>query len=148
LLRDFKQRWVEDTVAMKRALIIDDSSAVRLVARRILERLDFDVVDVADADAAYDACARQRSDFVLLDLHIRGGIEFLAYQRSRSGNSQPKVLVCTIESDDPHLGSAFDAGADDYMLKPFDRVVLETRLREMGVVGPDTETNLLAVANS
>src|SRR5262245_44001515 len=115
---------------MKHALIVDDSSAIRLVARRILEGLEFDVVEAGDSDAAYDACQRQSPDFIFLDLHMRGSMEFLGYERSRLGTRQPKVLVCTIESDDPHLDSAFRAGADDYMLKPFDRAVLEARLRE------------------
>jgi two-component system, chemotaxis family, chemotaxis protein CheY len=125
---------------MKHALIVDDSSAIRLVARRILERLEFEVVEAADTEAAYDACGRRSPDFIFLDLHIPGFVEFLGYQRSRLGGRQPKVLVCTVESDDPHLDGAFRAGADDFMLKPFDREVLEARLREIGVVEPATDT--------
>jgi two-component system chemotaxis response regulator CheY len=125
---------------MKHALIVDDSSAIRLVARRILERLEFEVAEAADTEAAYDACGRRSPDFIFLDLHIRGGVDFLGYQRSRLGGHQPKVLICAVESDDPHLDGAFRAGADDFMLKPFDRAVLEARLREIGVLELHTET--------
>jgi two-component system, chemotaxis family, chemotaxis protein CheY len=132
---------------MKHALVIDDSSAIRLVARRILERLEFEVVEAPDTDAGYEACRHQPPDFIFLDLHIPGGVEFLGYQRSRVGGPQAKVLLCTVESDDPNLDSAFRAGADDYMLKPFDRQVLETRLREIGVLEPLAETSAMAPAS-
>lgn len=118
------------------------------MARRILERLDFEVVEAPDTDAGYDACQRQPPDFIFLDLHIPGGVEFLGYQRSRVGGLQPKVLLCTVESDDPHLDNAFRAGADDYMLKPFDRQVLETRLREIGVLEPLAEATAMAAASA
>jgi two-component system chemotaxis response regulator CheY len=133
---------------MKHALIVDDSSAIRLVARRILERLGFDVDEAGDVQAGYDSCARQSPDFVFLDLHIRGGFEFLTYQRSLLGDRQPKVLVCTIASDDPELDGAFRSGADDFILKPFDREVLEARLQEIGLLAPSPEPGLLALAET
>jgi two-component system chemotaxis response regulator CheY len=102
------------------------------------------VSEAPDNDAAYEACRQQAFEFIFLDLHIPGGIEFLAYQRSRSDAPQAKVLVCTVESDDPHLDGAFRAGADDYMLKPFDRHVLATRLHEIGVL--ESQSELAATA--
>ena len=97
--------------------------------------------------AGYDACARQSPDFVFLDLHIPGGFEFLTYQRSLLGDRQPRVLVCTIASDDPELDGAFRNGADDFILKPFDREVMEARLREIGLLAPLLEPDLLALAD-
>jgi two-component system, chemotaxis family, chemotaxis protein CheY len=131
---------------LKNCLIVDDSSAIRLVARRILERLGFAVSEAADAETAYEVCARQPLDFIFLDLHLRGGLEFLAYQRTRSADPQPKVLVCTIASDDPLVAGALRAGADDFILKPFDRAVLEGRLVEIGVLAPPQDMEVLAHA--
>ena len=133
---------------MMNALVIDDSGAIRQVARRILETLDFEVSEATDSDAAYDACRRRAFDFIFLDLHTLGGVEFLAYQRSRSGGPQAKVLICTVDANDPDLNGALRAGADDYMLKPFDREVLAGRLREIGVLQPQGELAATALVDA
>ena len=129
----------EDSPSMRQALVIDDSRAVRLVARRILERLEFTVFEAADIREAFEACALQTLDFLFLELHVQGSIEFLAYQRSRFSGPQPKVLACVVATDDPQLDGALRAGADDFILKPFDREMVEARLREIGLIEVEPE---------
>src|SRR5437016_3202648 len=104
---------------MKHGLIVDDSNAVRMVARRILERLDFEVIEAQDVKAGYAAYRSQTPDLVWLDLHIPGSTEFLVALRPRLRRRVSKVIVCTIESDDPDMERALRAGADGFILKPF-----------------------------
>jgi two-component system chemotaxis response regulator CheY len=122
---------------MKNCLIVDDSSVVRKVARRILEDLDFTVREAEDGATALDACRREMPDVILLDwtLPVMNGVEFLtALRKEAKGAKGPKVVFCTTERDIGHLARAIRAGADDYLLKPFDRDLVEAKLQEVGVL--------------
>jgi len=112
---------------MKHCLIVDDSNAIRTVARRILKRLDFEVTEAEIVEAGPGAYRKRTPDLVWLDLHIRDSAEFLAAMRPRLRRRVPKVIVCAIESDDPDIGEAMRTGADGFILKPFDREIVEAR---------------------
>jgi two-component system chemotaxis response regulator CheY len=73
-------------------------------------------------------------DVVLLDwnMPVMGGIEFLRTLRLRD-IIQPKVVFCTTENDAAHIRAAIDAGADEYVMKPFDRETLESKLQIVGI---------------
>ena len=68
---------------MKTCLVVDDSSVIRKVARRILEGLEFDIVEAEDGEQALDACRRQLPDAILLDWNMpkMDGYEFLRLLR-------------------------------------------------------------------
>ncbi len=112
---------------MKSCLIVDDSSVVRKVARRLLEDMDFIVDEAEDGQEAFDKCRQEMPDAILLDwqMPIMGGIEFLKLLRAYVGGSIPKVVYCITESDIGQLALAKKAGANDFMMKPFDRDILE-----------------------
>jgi two-component system chemotaxis response regulator CheY len=112
---------------MKSCLIVDDSSVVRKVARRILEDMDFIVDEAEDGQEAFDKCRQEMPDAILLDwqMPIMGGIEFLKLLRAYVGGNQPKVVYCLTESDIGQLAMARKAGANEFMMKPFDRDILE-----------------------
>jgi two-component system chemotaxis response regulator CheY len=65
---------------------------------------------------------------------VMGGMEFLRTLRQRAAEPQPKVVFCTTENDAAHIRAAIDAGADEYVMKPFDRETLETKLQIVGLV--------------
>lgn len=117
---------------MKSCLIVDDSSVVRKVARRILEDLDYVVEEAEDGQEAYDKCRREMPDAILLDwnMPIMSGLEFLKLLRAYVGGEKPRVIYCTIENDVGQIAMAMKAGADDYMMKPFDRDILEAKFEE------------------
>ena len=117
---------------MKSCLIVDDSSVVRKVARRILEDIDFIVDEAEDGQEAFDKCRQEMPDVILLDwqMPIMGGIEFLKLLRAYVGGQTPRVLYCLSESDIGHLALARKAGADDFVMKPFDRDLLESMFVE------------------
>src|SRR5690554_2723304 len=114
---------------MKSCLIVDDSSVVRKVARRILEGMDFVVEEAEDGQDAYEKCKREMPDAILLDwnMPIMSGLEFLKLLRAYVGGEKPRVVYCTVENDIGAIAMALKAGADDYMMKPFDRHLLESK---------------------
>lgn len=121
---------------MKHCLIVDDSSVVRKVARRIFEGFDFAVSEAADGAQALDACRRGMPDLILLDWHLPAmeGIEVVANLRQLEHGRDPKVLFCVSEADVGQIAKALRAGADDYILKPFDRALVETKLHDVGLL--------------
>lgn len=121
---------------MKRCLIVDDSRTVRMVARRILQSLQLDTDEAEDGQQALEACLRQMPDAVLLDwnMPVKTGIEFLRELRAQQGVTQPVVVFCTTENDTGRIREALEAGADEYIMKPFDKDILETKLQQVGVI--------------
>jgi two-component system chemotaxis response regulator CheY len=120
---------------MKSCLIVDDSKVIRKVARHILETLQFSVDEAEDGQQALVRCEASMPDVVLLDwnMPVMSGMEFLRNLRQANFASQPKVVFCTTENDAAHIRAALDAGADEYVMKPFDRETLETKLQIVGV---------------
>jgi two-component system chemotaxis response regulator CheY len=119
---------------MKTCLVVDDSKVIRKVARHILETLDFAVDEAEDGREALNRCRANMPDVVLLDwnMPVMGGMEFLRMLRQQDQVNQPKVVFCTTENDLAHIRAALDAGADEYVMKPFDRDTLETKLQIVG----------------
>ncbi len=121
---------------MKHCLVVDDSSVIRKVARRILENLDFEIVEAADGQLALDACKQAMPDAVLLDwnMPVMDGMTFLVKLREMPGGDRPKVVFCTTENDIDHISRAIAAGANEYIMKPFDQEILEGKFQEVGLV--------------
>ena len=112
---------------MKSCLIVDDSSVVRKVARRILEDMDFIVDEAEDGQEAFDKCRQEMPDAILLDwqMPIMSGLEFLKLLRAYVGGTQARVVYCVTEYDVGQIALAKKAGANEYIMKPFDRDMLE-----------------------
>ena len=120
---------------MKTCLIVDDSKVIRKVARQILEPPDFQVEEACEGREALDRCISSMPDVVLLDwnMPVMSGMEFLKLLRQRGHEDQPKVVFCTTENDMAHIRAALEAGADEYVMKPFDRETLHIKLQLVGV---------------
>ncbi len=114
---------------MKSCLIVDDSSVVRKVARRILEDMDYIVEEAEDGQDAFDKCRQEMPDAIFLDwnMPIMSGLEFLKLLRAYVGGDKPHIVYCTVENDIGAIAMALKAGASDYMMKPFDRTILEAK---------------------
>ena len=94
----------------------------------------FQIVEEAeDGQEAFDKCRQEMPDAVLLDwqMPIMGGLEFLKLLRAYVGGERPRVVYCTTENDVGHIALALKAGANDYMMKPFDRDLLESKFQEV-----------------
>nr|WP_047169767.1 response regulator [Sphingomonas sp. Y57] len=121
---------------MKTCLVVDDSKVIRKVARHILEALNFNVEEAGDGREALDRCQTgELPDVILLDwnMPVMSGMEFLRSLGSSDFVQRPKVVFCTTENDVAHIRAAIEAGADEYMMKPFDRETLESKLQLVGV---------------
>jgi len=121
---------------MKSCLIVDDSRIIRKVARRILEDLDFEVAEAADGVEALAYCRAEMPDAILLDwvMPVMDGVTFLRQLRAEIGGDTPKVIFCTAETEPRRIREALAAGADEYMMKPFDGDILGSKLTETGLV--------------
>jgi two-component system chemotaxis response regulator CheY len=116
---------------MRSCLIVDDSSVVRKVARRILEELDYVVDEAEDGQEAIDKCRQKMPDAVLVDwqMPIMSGLDFIKLLRAYVGGEKPHVIYCTVENDIGAIALALKAGADDYMMKPFDQRLLVSKFQ-------------------
>jgi two-component system chemotaxis response regulator CheY len=121
---------------MKICMVVDDSSVIRKVARRILEGLDFQIVEAEDGEQALVRCREQLPDAVLLDWNMpkMDGFEFLKALRRMPGGDSPKVVFCTTENDVAHIARALHAGANEYIMKPFDKEIVEAKFQEVGLL--------------
>ena len=121
---------------MKSCLVVDDSKVVRSVARKIVEGLDFVVEEAADGKEALEACQKQMPAAVLLDwnMPVMNGIDFLRNLRELPGGDEPVVVFCTTENDMAHIQEALGAGANEYIMKPFDSEIVESKFAQVGLL--------------
>ena len=121
---------------MKSCLVVDDSKVVRMVARKILEELEFEISEAADGQAAMSACQENMPDVILLDwnMPVMDGLEFLKTLRQLENGEDPKIVFCTTENDVAHIARAIRAGANEYIMKPFDREIVEAKFQEVGLL--------------
>jgi len=121
---------------MKSCLIVDDSRVVRKVARRIAEDLGFACDEAEDGQKAYEACGIKMPDAILLDwnMPVMNGIEFLEKLRAMDGGGHPKVIFCTTENDMSHIQRAIQTGANEYIMKPFDSDIIQSKFIEVGLL--------------
>ncbi|THD77975.1 MAG: response regulator [Phenylobacterium sp.] len=120
---------------MKTCLVVDDSRVIRKVARRILEDLGFVVAEAGDGADALDFCRAAMPQAILLDWHmpVMNGPEFLKQLRLEPGGADPKVIFCSSETELARIREVLDAGADEFIMKPFDADIVVGKLAAAGV---------------
>lgn len=121
---------------MPSCLVVDDSRVVRKVARRIVEDLGFSCDEAEDGQKAYEYCSGNMPDAILLDwnMPVMSGIEFLEKLRQMPNGTAPKVVFCTTENDMAHIARAMNAGANEYIMKPFDSEIIESKFSQIGLI--------------
>jgi two-component system chemotaxis response regulator CheY len=114
---------------VKTCLVVDDSRVIRKVARRIIEDMGFDVSEAGDGVEALAWCRASMPDAILLDWNMPAmtGIEFLRQLRSQAGGEKPAVLFCTVENGLDRIREALDCGATEYIMKPFDSDIMQSK---------------------
>jgi two-component system chemotaxis response regulator CheY len=121
---------------LKTCLVVDDSRVIRKVSRRILEDLGFEVAEASDGVEAMAWCGAVMPDVILLDwrMPVMDGLEFVKKLREAPGGAEPKVVFCSVENDLDAIREALDAGADEYIMKPFDGGIVAGKLSYLGLV--------------
>lgn len=119
---------------MKHCLVVDDSRVIRKVACKILESLDFETDEAEDGPSALDSCRMRMPELILLDWHMPNmtGVEFLRTLRREHNGTRPVVVFCTTENDVGYISEAMSAGANEYVVKPYDREILKAKLAQIG----------------
>ena len=124
-------------------LITDDDAELRRVLRMTLDALGFDVTAASNGEQALKEVESRRFEVVLLDVNMpgMGGIETCREIRSRAPRLQ--ILMLTVRDKEADMIEALDAGADDYITKPFSIPELAARLRaavrRSTAIAPDTD---------
>jgi len=119
-----------------RALIVDDSRFVRGYVRGLLEERGFECEEAADGQAALDLLHGKKSfDIALVDwnMPVMDGLDMLKHLRAEGFNGT-KVMMVTTEAENDFIIRALEAGADEYLMKPFDGEAMAEKLSMLGLV--------------
>jgi two-component system chemotaxis response regulator CheY len=125
----------EDLV-MKKALVVDDSSTVRLIVSKMLTGLGYTPVQAANGQLALDELSKHPDITLALvdwNMPVMSGIEFV---RKVRGDAQPtplKIVMVTTETEMHQVATALEAGVDEYIMKPFTKEIFEEKLAMIGV---------------
>jgi len=120
-----------------RVLVIDDSRAMRAILGKIMSELGFDVVTAADGREGLDRLGEDDGiGLVLVDWNLPGmnGYEFVQEVRRDGGWDEVRLIMVTTETERENVMRAMDAGADEYVMKPFTKDVLLEKLAFLGFV--------------
>ncbi len=121
---------------MKTCLIIDDSRMIRRIAGRIIKDLGFETDEAANGQDALEKCQLDMPDVILVDwnMPVMNGFDFLKTLREEPNGDMPTVLFCTSERDVSRIIDALSAGADEYIMKPFDSDIIESKFHLAGLL--------------
>jgi two-component system, chemotaxis family, chemotaxis protein CheY len=121
----------------KLCLIADDSVVIRDAARSMLTDLRFRTAEAENGLEVLSHCLRSRPDAILLDhtMPYLDGLSVMKELRARRRGPGPKIIFCTANRDAAHIARAIDAGAHEYLIKPFDRSILVSKLAKLGLTG-------------
>jgi two-component system KDP operon response regulator KdpE len=111
-----------------RVLVVDDDPQIRRVMKMTLTGQSYEVDDARDGEAALEKLSDERFDLVLLDMSMpgMGGLETC---RAIRGHSEIAIVMLTVRNTESDKVQALDAGADDYITKPFQTPELLARIR-------------------
>ena len=119
-----------------RALIIDDSRAVRSIIRGILNEFGFDTVEAANGREALDRLHESGIfDLALVDWNMpeMNGLEFVQAVRADPTYDDMPMMMVTTESGMQHMILALESGANEYVMKPFTREVLREKIEMLDI---------------
>jgi len=117
-------------------LIVDDSRVIRRMAADILKGLGLRTAEAEHGLKAVEFCRGTIPDMVLLDWNMpeMDGISCLKALRAMNLDPRPVVVMCTTENTLSKIREALEAGADEYIMKPYDQEVLLDKLAQVGLV--------------
>jgi len=119
---------------MNTCLLVDDSGLIRRITKDMVEPLGFQTKEAENGNVALSKCVEAMPDLILLDWNMpeKNGLEFLIELRALPGGDSPKVIMSTTENETPRIIEAMEAGANEYIMKPFDADILKDKILEVG----------------
>jgi two-component system chemotaxis response regulator CheY len=123
---------------MSKALVVDDSKTIRIILGRILKELGYEVCEAGNGKEALKVMESQKAavNLVLADWNMpeMNGLELLKQLRQDPDLDSLKVIMVTTETELDHVVSALEAGANEYVMKPFTRDILREKLELVGIL--------------
>ncbi|MBX9678079.1 MAG: response regulator [Gemmataceae bacterium] len=120
-----------------KALVIDDSRAMRVILGGMLKQLGFEVADAENGRVGLDRLrSMEQIDIVLVDWNMpeMNGYEFLVNMRAERKYDEVRIMMVTTETEMSQMQKALSSGANEYVMKPFTREVIQEKLEMLGVV--------------
>jgi two-component system chemotaxis response regulator CheY len=123
---------------MPKAMVIDDSRAIRMILTNTLAELGYEVCQAANGKEALALAERESGalSLILVDWNMpeMNGLEFIKHFRSDSRFSSVPLMMVTTETEMQQVSVALEAGANEYVMKPFTKEIIADKLRLMGVI--------------
>jgi two-component system chemotaxis response regulator CheY len=122
---------------MASCMIVDDSKTIRKIISGIINEIGgFECSEAEDGQVACNKFQEAMPDLIMLDwnMPVMDGLQCLVKLRSMNNGTHPKVIFCTTENDMSFIQKAMEAGADEYIMKPFDRTIIENKLVQLGLL--------------
>lgn len=119
-----------------RAMVIDDSKATRMILGRMLQELGVEVAHAANGREALDQLdGRPEPELFLVDWNMpeMTGIEFVRAVRRPPYSSAARIVMVTTETEGAQMVRALEAGADEYVMKPFTKETISSKLKLLGI---------------
>ncbi|MGB7419447.1 MAG: response regulator [Erythrobacter sp.] len=114
--------------------MVDDSRVIRKVSSKIVTSLGYTPSEAQDGEEALARCHRQMPHLVLTDWNMpeMDGLEFVRRLRAIPTENPPTIVFCTSKGEASDIHEGIKAGADDYIVKPFDEAALKAKLEKLG----------------
>lgn len=137
----------------RRCLVVDQSAMVRRVAARIIRDFGFDVIEARTGQDALDACDGMPPDAIMLDWKTpdMDGTEFIGRLRemmTQNDAPMPTILFCTGERSVEQIVIALKAGADEYIMKPFDSDIIGSKFALAGLLDTTKPLHAATITNT
>lgn len=122
---------------MKFCLVVDDSRVIRRVAAKIVQDLGFDVEEAENGRKALNACGLRMPDVLLIDSEMPdlNGVATVQALRKIPGGEKVVVVFCATENDPAVIREALEAGANEYIMKPFDSEIVRSKFLLLDLLG-------------
>ena len=119
----------------KTCLIVDDSRVIRKISSKIVAALGYQPIEAENGEEALARCKQRMPNLILTDwqMPVMSGPEFVEALRAIPTAHAPTVVFCTSKGTAKDVHQGIRAGADDYVVKPFDEATLKAKLEKLGV---------------
>jgi two-component system chemotaxis response regulator CheY len=122
---------------MSKVLVVDDSRTIRTILRRILAEMGYEVCEAGNGLEALQIIESDRTGFTLVladwNMPEMNGFDLLKRLRQKPELSSMSVVMVTTEAEMGHMASALEAGANEYVMKPFTKDILKQKLEMIGI---------------
>lgn len=121
---------------MPSCIVADDSKIMRMLLSKIMENFGYSVAEAEDGEDLLEQCGRDMPDLVICDwqMPLIDGIDVLLKIRSDKKSKQPVFFFCSNIKDVNVIRQALDAGADDFIMRPFDEDIIASKLKIIKVL--------------